>query len=129
GAFIDTFVNGGGGLDSAIGLAFGPDGNLYVSNASTDEVLRYDGQTGVFIDVFASGGSLDSPSGLVFISQCSIEGDVNQDGAIDGDDIPGFLECLLTGGSVGGDCACADLDGLAGVDTGDIGPFVTLLLG
>jgi len=65
GAFIDAFASGGG-LDSPSGILFGPDGNLYVSNASSDEVLRYDGTTGDFIDVFASGGGLDSPQVLAF---------------------------------------------------------------
>jgi DNA-binding beta-propeller fold protein YncE len=47
---------------------FGPDGNLYVSSSSYPDyaVLRYDGTTGAFIDVFASGGGLDHPRGLVF---------------------------------------------------------------
>ena len=35
---------------------FGPDGNLYASHAGCDQVLRYNGATGAFIDVFASGG-------------------------------------------------------------------------
>ncbi len=40
-------------------------GDLLVSSA-TNEVLRYDGQTGAFIDVFASGGGLLGSAGLVF---------------------------------------------------------------
>jgi len=32
----------------------------------TDDVLRYDGTTGEFLDVFAAGGELDYPSNLVF---------------------------------------------------------------
>src|SRR5262245_11677339 len=40
-----------GGLIEPEGIAFGPDGNLYVSSRS-DEVLRYDGTKGKFIDVF-----------------------------------------------------------------------------
>ena len=42
---------------------FGPDGNLYVAAEFTSRVLRYNGSTGAFIDVFASGGA---PSGLTF---------------------------------------------------------------
>ncbi len=45
---------------------FGPDSNLYVASANNDQVLRYNGATGAFIDAFASGGGLDSPTGLVF---------------------------------------------------------------
>jgi len=54
-----------GGLIEPEGLAFGPDGNLYVSSRS-DEVLRFDGATGEFIDVFASGHGLVDPAGIAF---------------------------------------------------------------
>ena len=55
--YIDTFVApGSGGLDEATDLTFGPDGNLYVASAYTSTVLRYDGQTGAFLNVFASEG-------------------------------------------------------------------------
>jgi DNA-binding beta-propeller fold protein YncE len=54
--------------DGPVGMVFGPDGNLYVTARDTDQVLRYDGTTGDFIDVFASGGGLDEPSGLVFFA-------------------------------------------------------------
>jgi DNA-binding beta-propeller fold protein YncE len=67
GALIDVFVApGSGGLAVPFGLRFGPDGNLYVSSAGTDQVLRYNGATGTFIDVFASGGGLDGPAFLTF---------------------------------------------------------------
>lgn len=48
------------------GLVFGPDGNLYVASAGTNEVYRYNGNTGVFIDVFASGGGLNGLWGIEF---------------------------------------------------------------
>ncbi|HET7869615.1 MAG TPA: hypothetical protein VFM85_04780, partial [Actinomycetota bacterium] len=64
GAFQRKFARGGG-LTEPEGIAFGPDGNLYVSSRS-DEVLRYDGQTGNFIDVFASGHGLVDPAGIAF---------------------------------------------------------------
>ena len=50
-------------------LAFGPDGNLYLTDFDNDRVLRYDGTTGEFIDSFASGGGLDGPRGLAFLSE------------------------------------------------------------
>jgi sugar lactone lactonase YvrE len=64
GAFQRTFASGGG-LTEPEGIAFGPDGNLYVSSRS-DEVLRYDGKSGAFIDVFASGNGLVDPAGIAF---------------------------------------------------------------
>ena len=46
--------------------AFGPDGNLYVSE--NDAVLRFDGQSGKFIDTFVKSGSggLALPTGITF---------------------------------------------------------------
>jgi hypothetical protein len=67
GAFIDTFVPAlSGGLMLPIGLAFGPDDNLYVS--SFNDVLRYNGTTGAFMDAFIPGGTggLDRPVYLAF---------------------------------------------------------------
>ncbi len=47
---------GSGGLQTPDGLAYGPDGNLYVSSAESNQILRYNGVTGAFIDVFAATG-------------------------------------------------------------------------
>jgi Calx-beta domain-containing protein len=75
GAFMDIFVStGSGGLDTPRSLIFGPDGNgdgqqdLYITSAATDNVLRFDGVTGAFIDAFVSSGSggLNDPTALVF---------------------------------------------------------------
>jgi hypothetical protein len=50
-----VFVSpGSGGLSRARNAVFGPDGNLYVASQATNQVLRYNGQTGAFIDVFAT---------------------------------------------------------------------------
>ena len=76
GVFIDAFVTDhpdtpkhdeSGGLQMPAGIAFGPDGQLYVSSQNTDEILRFDAHTGAFIDTFvprASGG-LGTPGQLV----------------------------------------------------------------
>lgn len=67
GTLLGTFVSpGSGGLDNPFGLIFGPDGNLYVNSSHTGPVLRYNGVTGAFIDVFASDSSLTRSSYSVF---------------------------------------------------------------
>lgn len=57
----------GGGLDGPVGVIFGSDGELYVSGFVSDNVLRYDGLTGAFIDVIGSGAGLDSPRLMAFV--------------------------------------------------------------
>jgi len=62
GQYLDTFVpNTNMMLNLPHGLAYGPDGNLYVASAGNDSVLRYDGTNGAFIDAFVtnSSGGLD----------------------------------------------------------------------
>jgi DNA-binding beta-propeller fold protein YncE len=39
---------------------------LLVSSGETDSVIRYDGTTGAFIDIFASGRGLAGPNGMSF---------------------------------------------------------------
>ncbi len=60
---------GSGGLHFPAGLTFGPDGHLYVSSAGSDRVLRFNGQTGAFIDVFSKTppGILVEPRKLLFV--------------------------------------------------------------
>jgi len=52
-----------GGLRGPTGLTFGPDGDLYVCSFDNDSILRYDGRTGAFVDVFVgdSEGGLNGP--------------------------------------------------------------------
>jgi len=67
GNFVRNFVeSGGGGLDSPQGITVGPDGNVYVSSAVNDKVLKYDGRTGAFLGAFVDGGRLDRPWYLTF---------------------------------------------------------------
>ena len=69
GQFMDVFVPADLlWLDAPRGLAFGPDGNLYVASLNTDDVLRYDGATGAILGAFVKAGSggLDGPVGLLF---------------------------------------------------------------
>ncbi|MEM8861578.1 MAG: choice-of-anchor Q domain-containing protein, partial [Chloroflexota bacterium] len=65
GSSLGSFVSSGsGGLDKPSDISFGPDGHFYVLSGATDEILRYDGQTGAFIDVFVEEDDtyLDHPS-------------------------------------------------------------------
>jgi len=58
---------------------------------------------------------------------CDCPGDMNGDGVRAGNDIAGFVRCLV--GPVPGEvCACADIDGDGAVTPADIPPFVQLLL-
>ncbi|WP_339727089.1 GEVED domain-containing protein [uncultured Gimesia sp.] len=63
GSFV---IPGAGGIDVPSGMAFGPDGNLYVASTETNEILRYDGQTGAIIGngIFASG--INEPRFITF---------------------------------------------------------------
>src|SRR5260370_12253788 len=61
---------GSGGLYTPSAMAFGPDGNLYISGGTFGGnlgVRRYDPITGAFIDFFANTGSdLYVPIGIAF---------------------------------------------------------------
>ncbi len=60
--------SGSGGLDGTSKAVCGPDGNLYVASQVNHRVLRYDGQTGAFTDIFvpAGSGGLNIPTGMDF---------------------------------------------------------------
>jgi streptogramin lyase len=54
------------GLRNPTGVAFGPDGALYVASSGSDAVLRFDGRTGEFAGVFLTGPPLARPFSLIF---------------------------------------------------------------
>jgi DNA-binding beta-propeller fold protein YncE len=58
----------GGGLSDPEGIAIGPDGNVYVANTDGNDVVRFNGVTGAFMDIFVAGGSggLSGPRGVTF---------------------------------------------------------------
>jgi sugar lactone lactonase YvrE len=68
GAFIDHFVTpGSGGIDDPNGMVFGPDGDLYVGDVFKNRVMRYDGETGAFKEVYvAPVNALNVIEGITF---------------------------------------------------------------
>lgn len=52
-----TPVDETGGLDEPASATFGPDGLLYVASFSMNAVLRYDGETGAYVDDFIPSGT------------------------------------------------------------------------
>ena len=60
-----------GGLQAPGQLTFGPDDQLYVSSLNTRQILRYDGDTGAFLDVsvnLSTGHSaMPNPVNLIFM--------------------------------------------------------------
>lgn len=66
----DFVAPGTGGLRDPQGIAFGPDGHLYVSShapaSGTNAVLRFNGETGEFIDTFASLPDMVWPAEINF---------------------------------------------------------------
>jgi hypothetical protein len=68
--FTDVFVaSGDGGLDHPRSVVFGPDGNFYVGHLPFSVVLRFDGESGQFIDFFGDGRSDSYPAAQVLFHQ------------------------------------------------------------
>ncbi len=63
GTFLGVFADGESAMTTAI--EFGPDGHLYVADGPDGNVLRFDGQTGVLIDVVI-GSSFGEKQGMAF---------------------------------------------------------------
>lgn len=74
GAFQRVFASGSG-LVNAIGMDFGPDGDLFVASGDESKVFRFDGDTGDFVSVVIvddpltpedETNNLQNPRGLTF---------------------------------------------------------------
>lgn len=59
-----TFASSG--MSGPRGIAFGPNGNLYVASPGNDSVVEYDGSTGAFIRVFCQGNEIYEANQLLF---------------------------------------------------------------
>jgi len=69
GSFIDALFPTPYGAVNAVGMAFGADGNLYVTSAGANQVLRYNGTTDALIDAFVpstGNGGLNFPDAVAF---------------------------------------------------------------
>ena len=66
-AYMDLFASSAT-ISSDSGIAYGPDGNLYVCSYYTGTVERFNGATGAFMDTFVTShsGGLAKPIGIVF---------------------------------------------------------------
>lgn len=65
-AFVDTFASNAA-IDNPEGIAFGPDGSLYVANRGDGKILRFNGTTGALIGALSNGISgLTSPDDMAF---------------------------------------------------------------
>lgn len=67
GEYLGDFISqADGGLVLPVGIRRGPDGHMYVSDQGLNQIRRYNGVTGQFIDVFASGPQLNEPTDFRF---------------------------------------------------------------
>ena len=74
-----------------------------------------------------TGGTYSLTGGFwaVGADVCTCPSDVNADGLRDGIDVAGFVACFV---ATGVNCVCADVDGIPGLDLGDVAVFVADLL-
>jgi len=78
------------------------------------------------IPIGMSGGTFTLVGGFwpAASAACTCPGDMDADGLKNGRDISLFSSCMVAGGN----CSCADVDGVPGLSAGDISVFVNDLL-
>jgi subtilisin-like proprotein convertase family protein len=108
------------------------------SNGAPDECETDCNTNGMPDDCdIGSGGSADGDGNGVpdecggSVMECmSCPGDVNGDGAVDGEDVHCLVECLVGGATAGcGSCDCADVNLDTVVDSDDAAAFVAGVMG
>lgn len=104
-------VDGGGAMSSA-------GGDFTLSGAV--------GQPDAQVTPVMAGGSFEIIGGFWSVASevCNCPGDMNGDGARNGRDIQQFADCMVGAGT----CDCADIDGVPGINFGDVTDFVSDLL-
>lgn len=104
GAFLQEFATSEG-LNSPVDAVIGPDGNLYVSGDLSGDILRYNAQTGAFIDEFIPAGTAGisnaeglafGPDGNLYVADYSNDRVMRFDG-----DSGAFIDNFVTNGSGG----------------------------
>lgn len=104
-AWIDSGV---GGLAQPNDLAFYKN-NLYVTNATSSQVLRYDEETGALVSVFINT-HLDTPRGLRFFGDTLYIADEGSDSVLAFDALSGAFEGTFVASGAGGLDKPTDLD-------------------
>lgn len=64
GKLLGEFISSN--LHGPFTVKFGPDGNLFVSNRETNNISKFDGSTGAFLGIFASGNGLSKTDSFDF---------------------------------------------------------------
>lgn len=96
-----------------------------ISRTAAEFGLAIDG--GAAIDAAGPiGGQEMAWFKVTIVPACALIGDMNVSGAVEGDDIQGFVDCTIGGGP---GCTCADVNTSGVADSADVPPFVDLLLG
>ena len=63
---LGEFLGVWAAIEKPVGLTIGFDSNVYVASYGTHSIVRFNGRSGQFMDIFASGGDLRGPSSLSF---------------------------------------------------------------
>ena len=122
-AMPPALAQSGGGFDAAWNTIDG--GGQMFSSAGVFELGGTIGQPDAQVAPVMTGGAFELTGGFWPISNvCYCLGDMNHDGKKDGRDVQKLVNCLLAGG----DCSCADVNGVNGVAVDDVTPFVSDLL-